>query len=67
MKSKITPGCDDINNIGDNINDIPFFFIELIRGDNSDSDDWNDNVENNELYIEEDYFEEILVEKNRKK
>ena len=48
IKPKITSECDDMNDTGD---DIPSFSLELIKGNNSDSDDWNDNVEDNELYI----------------
>jgi len=62
MKLKITPECDDMNNAKNNIDDIPSFSVGLPRGDNSESNDWNDNIED-ELYIREDYFEGIFVEK----
>ena len=55
MKLKITPECDDMNNAKNNIDDIPSFSVGLPRGDNSEGNDWNDNIED-ELYIREDYF-----------
>jgi len=64
-KFKITRNCDDMNTIEDNIDDISSFSLILTRGVNSD--DWNDNVEDNELYIWGDHFEGILVKKSRKK
>ena len=66
MRPKITPDCDDMNNIEDNIDNIPSFSFRLLRGDNSEGNDWNDNIED-ELYIREDHFEEIFVEKSCKK
>ena len=53
MKPKTKPDCDDMNNTEDNI-------------DNSEGNDWNDNIED-ELYIWEDHFEGIFVEKSYKK
>ena len=66
MRPKITPDCDDMNNIEDNINDIPSFSVGLPRGNNSEGNDWNDNVKD-ELYIREDHFEWIFMEKSYKK
>ena len=66
-KPKITPDCDNMNDIGDNINDILSFLLGLKRGDNSDDDDWNGNVKNNELYKLEDHFKGILVTKKIEK
>ena len=66
MKPKITPHCDDMNNTEDNIDDIPSFSVRLPKGDNSGRNDWNDNIED-ELYIREDHFEGIFVEKSYKK
>jgi len=64
MKPKITPDC--MNNTEDNIDDIFSFSVGVSRGNNSESNDWNDNIED-ELYIREDHFEGIFVEKSYKK
>jgi len=49
-EAKITLDCDDMNNTDDNIDDIPSLSVRLTRGDNSEGDDWNDNIKD-ELYI----------------
>jgi len=61
-ESKITPDCDGMNNNKDNIDDIPSFSVRLPRGDNSEGNDWNDNIED-ELYIREIILKEYLWRK----
>ena len=66
MKPKTKPDCDNMNNTEDNIDDIPFSSVGLSRRDNSEGNDLNDNIKD-ELYIRENHFEGIFVEKNYKK
>ena len=66
MKPKNIPNCEARNDTGDNIDKIPSFYLEITRGDNVDGDDYNDNVEDNELYVRAYHFKGILVEKNSK-
>ena len=61
MKPKITPDCDRENDTGDNIDEVLSFSLGLTRGDNTDSNDGNDIVEDNEFYIRDDHFEGILI------
>ena len=67
IKPNITPDCEVRNETWDNINEIHSFSLGITKGDNVDDDDCNDNIEDNELYVREDHFKEILVEKSSRK
>ena len=55
MKPNNTPDGNIENDTGDNIDEVLSFSLGLTRGDNTDGDDGNDNVEDNELYLQDDH------------
>ena len=56
-KLKNTNYSDDENNTGDNIDEVPSFFIGLIIGNNIDITEGDDVAKN--IYMQDDHFEGI--------
>jgi len=66
-KPNITPSGNIENDTGDNIDELSSFSLGLTMGDNDDNTDFDHDAEEDKLYVREDHFEGILVEKTSKK
>ena len=65
-KSNITPNGNIENDTGDNNDEAHSFSLGLTIRDNDTKTDFDHDAED-ELYIREDHFEGILIEKTSKK
>ena len=63
MKPKILTGCDEENDTGENVDEVPSFSLGLTREGNN----CGDNIEDNVYAIRNDHLECILVEDSGKK
>jgi len=66
VKLNITPDCNIENDTWESIDEVSSFSLGLTIGDNIDNIDGDHDVEE-ELYIRENHFDGILVEKTSKK
>ena len=63
VKPKILTGCDEENDTGENVDEVPSFSLGLTR----EGSNGGDNIEDNVYAIRNDHLEGILVEDSGKK